>query len=134
MYVALRIERELQLAADPSKLGAARDFAGAAAEQYGFDPDERYDFVFAASEAVANAIEHGSPSAESTVRMRLTEEDGALVLYVEDSGQFLPTEHRSEALPDRGRGLAFMAVLVDEVDLCKRNGGTLVRLVKRRRT
>jgi anti-sigma regulatory factor (Ser/Thr protein kinase) len=35
-----------------------------------------------------------------------------------------------QALPERGRGLAFMAALVDEVDLRREGEATVVRLAK----
>jgi anti-sigma regulatory factor (Ser/Thr protein kinase) len=36
-------------------------------------------------------------------------------------------------LPESGRGLEFMRVLMDEVDLRPSKGGTLMRFIKRRR-
>ncbi|MGH2804352.1 MAG: ATP-binding protein, partial [Thermoleophilaceae bacterium] len=97
------------------------------------DERERYEFTFAVNEAVSNAIEHGRPSPHGTIRLQSAEEDGALVLYVEDHGTFAPKAAGLEALPERGRGLAFMAAVVDEVDVCRGAGGTLVRLCKRAR-
>jgi anti-sigma regulatory factor (Ser/Thr protein kinase) len=130
--MAPRTTSRLELLADPSHLGTARRFADGAASRFGLDERERYDFTFAVNEAVSNAIEHGSPSPEGTIRMQVAEEGGALVFEVEDHGTFTAQPPTSDPFPERGRGLAFMAAVVDEVDVCHRDGGTIVRLCKRR--
>jgi anti-sigma regulatory factor (Ser/Thr protein kinase) len=83
------------------------------------------------NEAVSNAIEHGAPSPDGTIQLRFAEERHALVFCVRDYGRFAAAPlARSD--DSRGRGLAFMAALVDRVDLCRGSTGTLVRLSKRR--
>jgi C4-dicarboxylate-specific signal transduction histidine kinase len=84
------------------------------------------------SNLVSNAIEHGHPSPEGTIRMAVAEEDGALVFEVEDHGTFVPKAQAVDPFPERGRGLAFMAAVVDEVDVRHGERGTVVRLCKRR--
>jgi serine/threonine-protein kinase RsbW len=122
----------LELVADPSQLAAARRFADGAAARFGLEERERYEFTFAVNEAVSNAIEHGLPSPEGTIRMAVAEEDGTLVCEVEDHGTFTPKPPTLDPFPERGRGLAFMAAVVDEVDVRHGASGTLVRLCKRR--
>jgi anti-sigma regulatory factor (Ser/Thr protein kinase) len=100
--------------------------------RFGFDEDERFAFAFAANEAVSNAIEHGRASPEGTIRLCVDEEDGGLAFYVEDHGTFTPRLPDYEAMPARGRGLAFMAAMVDEVDVREGEAGTVIRLCKRR--
>jgi anti-sigma regulatory factor (Ser/Thr protein kinase) len=128
-----RLERELELDSEPSALGTARGFAQAAAASFGFDEEESYAFTFAANEAVSNAIEHGRASPRGTIRLYVAEEGDALAFYVEDHGTFTPKTSELEVLPARGRGLAFMAVMVDEVDVRQAEAGTVIRLGKRRR-
>jgi anti-sigma regulatory factor (Ser/Thr protein kinase) len=123
--------RELQLRAAPSELVTARRFAQTAATCFGFDEKESYAFTFAANEAVTNAIEHGRPSPRGTIGLYIVEEDGALVFYVEDYGTFAPNPAELEVLPARGRGLAFMAAMVDEVEVRQGQPGTVIRLSKR---
>lgn len=48
------------------------------------------------------------------------------------SGTFAPCPPEVDRLPERGRGLAFMAPTVDEVDVRRGPRGTVVRLCKRR--
>jgi anti-sigma regulatory factor (Ser/Thr protein kinase) len=124
--------RRMDLRAVPSELVTARQFADAAAERFGLDEQERYAFTFAVNEAVSNAIEHGCSSPDGTIRMNVAEEADALVFCVEDFGTFAPKAPGVETLPERGRGLAFMAAFVDEVDVTRGAHGTLVRLCKRR--
>jgi serine/threonine-protein kinase RsbW len=123
---------QIDLRADPSELVTARRFAEGAAARFGLEEPERYQFTFAANEAVSNAIEHGRPSPDGTIRIHVAEEDGALVFEVEDHGTFVPSTATVDPLPERGRGLAFMAATVDEVDVRRGTTGTLVRLCKRR--
>jgi serine/threonine-protein kinase RsbW len=126
------VEAELVLRAEPCQLATARRFVEGAAAGFGFAERERYELAFAVNEAVSNAIEHGRPSPEGTIRVVVAAEDGALVFSVEDYGTFVPKASMLEALPERGRGLAFMAAVVDEVDVCRGPTGTVVRLCKRR--
>jgi serine/threonine-protein kinase RsbW len=127
-----RVERELELLAAPSELRTARRFAATAAACYGLDEEESYAFTFAVNEAVSNAIEHGRPSSEGTIRLHVADEDGGLAFYVKDHGIFAPSVSQLEALPARGRGLAFMTVMVDQVDVRQEETGTVIRLFKRR--
>jgi serine/threonine-protein kinase RsbW len=123
---------QLDLNADPGELATARRFVDAAAVRYGFEDRERYEFTFAANEAVSNAIEHGVPSPDGKIRLHVAAENGALVFEVEDHGTFAPGPPAVDHLPERGRGLAFMAAAMDEVDVRRSVSGTVVRLCKRR--
>jgi anti-sigma regulatory factor (Ser/Thr protein kinase) len=124
-------ERELSLPADLSRLLDARRFAEEAAADFGFDDAARQQIKLAANEAVANAMEHGSRTPEDEVALRAAEEDGALAIYVRDAGNFVPRVMHRGAMPERGRGLAFMDLLMDEVEVRPGPRGTEVRLAKR---
>jgi serine/threonine-protein kinase RsbW len=123
--------REHSITADLDRLKEARDFAESAAADFGFDADGRYEVKLALSEAVSNAIRHGSRSPEDPVRILAAEESGALVFEVLDTGTFVPRVVRRGDLPESGRGLEFMRVLMDEVDLRPSRRGTLLRMAKR---
>ncbi len=124
-------QRELQLPADLSRLGEARRFADEVARRFGFDEATVQQIKLAVNEAVANAIEHGSPSEREHVTVRAVEEGGALAVQVTDSGSFVPRMVARGAMPERGRGLAFMDLLMDEVEVRPGSRGTEVRLLKR---
>lgn len=124
--------REHSIRADLGRLKEARDFAARAAAEFGLGAEALYDVKLAVSEAVTNAIRHGSRSPDDSVRIVATEESGALVFEVLDTGTFVPRVVRRGDLPEGGRGLEFMRVLMDEVDLRPGRQGTLLRMAKRR--
>jgi anti-sigma regulatory factor (Ser/Thr protein kinase) len=123
--------REHSIRADVGLLKEARDFAELAAADFGFNEEVRYAVKLAMSEAVTNAIQHGSTSPHDEIRILAIEESGALVFEVTDTGRFRPRVARRGELPESGRGLEFMRRLMDEVDLRQTTYGTLLRFVKR---
>jgi anti-sigma regulatory factor (Ser/Thr protein kinase) len=124
---------ELLLRAEPSELRAARLFAEKAATDFGLDPDARFRFTLAANEAVANAIQYGSPTPDAAVLLRSRAEGETLLLEVRDWGIFSVDWPALEVLPESGRGLQLMTALVDRVDLEPTNEGTVLRLLIRAR-
>jgi anti-sigma regulatory factor (Ser/Thr protein kinase) len=124
--------REYSIRADLSLLKEARDFAERAAADFGFDGAACYDVKLAMSEAVTNAIQHGSSSPSDPIKIVVGAEGGALVFEVQDTGRFRPRVRRRGELTESGRGLEFMRILMDEVDLRSEHGGTLMRFAKRR--
>ena len=124
--------REHSIPADLSLLKEARDFAERAAADFGLDGSACYDVKLAMSEAVTNAIQHGSSSPSDPIKIVIAPEGGALVFEVLDTGRFRPRVMRRGELSESGRGLEFMRVLMDEVDLRPGEGGTLMRFAKRR--
>ncbi len=124
-------ERVLSLPADLSRLLEARRFAEEAAADFGFDEATQQQVKLAANEAVANAMEHGSRTPADEVALQAVEEEGALAIYIRDAGSFVPRMMHRGAMPERGRGLAFMDLLMDEVEVRPGSDGTEVRLVKR---
>jgi anti-sigma regulatory factor (Ser/Thr protein kinase) len=125
--------REHSIRADLELLKEARDFAERAAADFGFDGSACYDVKLAMSEAVTNAIQHGSSSPSDPIRILVLAEGPSLVFEVLDTGRFVPRVMRRGELSESGRGLEFMRVLMDEVDLRPGRGGTLMRFIKRRR-
>jgi anti-sigma regulatory factor (Ser/Thr protein kinase) len=126
-----RRTRVVRLRSDPSELKEARRLAEQAADDFGLDEDARFRLTLAANEAVANAIEHGSPSADGTVLLRVCADQDGVRFEVRDWGTFAMRFPDPEALAQRGRGLPMMAALVDEVDMKPGDDGTLVSLVVR---
>ena len=123
--------REHSISADLARLKEARDFAERAAVEFGLPSDVCYQIKLALSEAVTNAIQHGSSSPRDPVRIVVIEEPGALAFEVMDTGRFVPRVTRRGDMPESGRGLEFMRLLMDEVDLQPGLDGTRLRLVKR---
>ena len=127
------MDDELDLPADPARLPDARAFVEAAATSAGFDGEARYQIIMAANEAISNAIEHGSPCGDGTLRLSVAREGDELAFYVRDCGTFpLSGTVEPDAIAERGRGFAFMNLLMDDVRLEPEPGNTVVRLAKRR--
>jgi anti-sigma regulatory factor (Ser/Thr protein kinase) len=123
--------REYSISADLGRLKEARDFGERAAAELGLDEDACYEVKLAVSEAVSNAIQHGSRSDDAPIRICVIGEPGALVIEVIDTGRFVPRVTRRGDIPESGRGLEFMRLMMDEVDLQPGRDGTRLRLVKR---
>jgi anti-sigma regulatory factor (Ser/Thr protein kinase) len=124
--------REHSIQADLGLLKEARDFAERAAADFGLDVGACYDVKLAMSEAVTNAIQHGSSSPQDPITIIVLAEGPSLVFEVLDTGRFVPRVMRRGELSESGRGLEFMRVLMDEVDLRPGSEGTLMRFIKRR--
>jgi anti-sigma regulatory factor (Ser/Thr protein kinase) len=122
--------REHSISADVARLKEARDFAERCAAEFGLGEEDRFQIKLAMSEAVTNAIQHGSSSPSDPIRIVVAEESGALIFEVIDTGHFRPLVRRG-ALPESGRGLEFLRLLMDEVDLQPSLNGTLLRFSKR---
>jgi anti-sigma regulatory factor (Ser/Thr protein kinase) len=122
---------EMRLPAEPAKLGLAREYAHKAAVAFGLDGDRCFEFVFAVNEAVTNAIRHGAPDEHGQIRLHVRAEGECLTLAIHDHGTFMASDGGAVS-PERGRGLALMASLMDSVQLCVAPGSTIVRLSKAR--
>ena len=122
----------LSIPPGPTGLADGRTFIDRALAQAGFDDAARYQIIVATNEAVSNAIEHGAPCDDGRVHLAASVEDGSFVFSVRDCGRF---DESSPPEPDpvaeRGRGFAFMNLLMDEVRLDARAGETVLRLAKR---
>jgi ketosteroid isomerase-like protein len=77
-------------------------------------------------------MEHGAPCDDGHIHLAANLESGSFVFSVRDCGEF---EHAASSAPDpvaeRGRGFAFMNLLMDDVRLQARPGETLLKLAKR---
>jgi anti-sigma regulatory factor (Ser/Thr protein kinase) len=124
--------REHSMRADLRLIKEARDFAERAAADFGLERNAVYDVKLAMSEAVTNAIQHGSSSPSDPIRIAVLAEGPALVFEVLDTGRFRPRVRRRRELSESGRGLEFVRVLMDEVDVRPGARGTLMRFIKRR--
>jgi serine phosphatase RsbU (regulator of sigma subunit)/anti-sigma regulatory factor (Ser/Thr protein kinase) len=88
--------------------------------------DVRAEIGLVASEAVANAIEHGyrnDPTREVVVDAEVGE---TIEMTIRDEGEWIPPVRR----PDRGRGLSIMESLTDDVTVDASTSGTVVRLTR----
>jgi anti-sigma regulatory factor (Ser/Thr protein kinase)/ketosteroid isomerase-like protein len=122
----------LAISPGPAGLADGRDFIGRALVAAGFDAATRYQITVATNEAVSNAIEHGAPCDDGRFHLAASVENGSFVFSVRDCGRF-EESHSPEADPvaERGRGFAFMNLLMDDVRVDARSDQTVLRLAKR---
>jgi anti-sigma regulatory factor (Ser/Thr protein kinase) len=119
--------------ADLAALGAVRDHLAAALAAERWGDDDAIRVMTASTEALANALEHGSgPSARIELAFRVT--GRAAAVRVTDAGRpGAPARlaGEPEAPPEastHGRGRLLMRALADEVRVRRRGLGTEVRL------
>jgi serine/threonine-protein kinase RsbW len=110
---------------EPGDLAEVRAFVRASAGDLGL-PDRRADLLtLAVSELATNTLQHTAGGG----RVRLRVEPGRLLCDVIDQG---PMRRLGRAMPAaqevRGRGLAIVERICDEVGIESENGSTRVRL------
>jgi anti-sigma regulatory factor (Ser/Thr protein kinase) len=126
------VHRGLRIRPDAVELPRARALADESAEHYGLDERERYDFTLAASEAVANAIEHGRACWDGTIHLWTSEGERGLTFGVRNAGEFVLKPTSTDPLADRGRGLTMISQLVDVASLTRMGDHVVMELLKRR--
>lgn len=89
----------------------------------------------AVGEAVANAIEHGSPlGEENDIKIICYQGEEALKIEITDQGEFKKAVPRPDKqLNYRGHGVLLMLALMDKVIIDESRYGTKVTLIKRYR-
>ncbi|MEU9474133.1 SpoIIE family protein phosphatase [Streptomyces sp. NPDC048191] len=96
----------------------ARAFASGVLTSWRF-PAELHDLgVLAASELVANSLQHGTPP----MRLRLRRTDRRLIIEVTDGDDHLPRRRRAEPGDESGRGIAIVATIASHWG-CRRTPG-----------
>jgi serine/threonine-protein kinase RsbW len=125
--------KEMTIKADLSRLAEVRRFTESACRAFGFKPEISYQVKLAMSEAVANAIEHGSTTPDDPIRLQVVHEGDALAFYVSDGGTFIEPSmvYDHELMDERGRGLGFIELLMDDVAINPSPEGTVIRFAKR---
>ncbi len=121
--------KELSMPTDDVDLDAARRLIEQTADGLGFDDSAIWDMKCAATEALTNALEHGAPSGDGRIHMRLGRDHGDMLVEVWGGGRANGAPHVDAT--HRGRGIAIMTALMDDVELRRSSGDMVVRLVKR---
>jgi anti-anti-sigma factor len=117
---------EFDLAPDPAELGGARGRVGRWLDDLGADADTIYEVQLAVSEALSNAIEHAHRDASPGDRVELEVNllpTGRLHCCVADHGRWSEPSLAGHA---RGRGLALIRMVTEELQLDRRPDGTTV--------
>ena len=122
---------EMTLSSEQPSLDEARRLIEETASEYGFDKAAIWDMKLAATEALMNAVEHGTPSEDGMVHLRLAQLHGDMLLEVWGGGA--DGARDASQSTNRGRGIAIMTALMDEVELKRDPESSRIRLAKRRR-
>ncbi|MEU0743859.1 SpoIIE family protein phosphatase [Streptomyces sp. NPDC006134] len=96
----------------------ARAFASGVLTSWRFPTDLHDLGVLAASELVANSLQHGTPP----MRLRLRRTDRRLIVEVTDGDDHLPRRRRAEPGDESGRGIAIVATIASNWG-CRRTPG-----------
>ncbi len=122
--------RELEIPAELERLHETREWANQVAVDHGLSEDDCFQVKLAMSEAVTNAIVHGSANQSDVVRIFACMSHDKLVFEVTDPGR-LDTGDPVERLDEGGRGLELVSMVMDEVKLVRGDGGGSLRFSKR---
>ena len=115
-------KREAWLPAVPESARTARSLVREAAVQVGLDADRTWDLTLAASEAFANAVEHGEPWPDGSLLLMTEPCWRGLRVEVCDLGTFDATLAPAPLDATCGRGLQIIATLVDRLEVRQRGG------------
>jgi len=124
--------RQAWLPATPEGAPLARAFVRDAAGDLGLDRRTTWELMLATTEAIANAVEHGSPCDPRGIELRLAVDGGRLEVEVVDCGGCFPDVPRtSKPRGHGGRGLPIIAAIADNVEVVPDHGMTRLRFDKR---
>jgi anti-sigma regulatory factor (Ser/Thr protein kinase) len=129
------MRRESWLPASPESAPLARAIVRDAAAEHGLNGEDTWDLMLATSEAVANAILHGSWCGDASrgVLLAVEVDETSISIEVCDCGTF-DAELRPAAQDDLGgRGIPIIAAVADHFELVPEPSQTRVRFGKRRR-
>lgn len=122
--------RELEIRAELGRLRETREWANQIALETGLSEDDCFQVKLAMSEAVTNAIIHGSAKETDMVRIVACERGELLIFEVTDPGR-LDTGDPVQRLDEGGRGLELVSMIMDEVKLVRGDGGGSLRFSKK---
>lgn len=97
----------------------ARAFASGVLSSWRFPPELHDLGVLAASELVANSLQHGTPP----MRLRLRRTDRRLIVEVTDGNDHLPRRRRADPADESGRGIAIIATIASNWGSRRAPGG-----------
>ena len=110
----------------------ARAIVREAARDLGLDSGTTWELMLATTEAIANAVEHGSPCDPRGIELRMEVDGGRLEVEVADCGGRFPEVPRTSKPHDHGgRGLPIIAAIMDHLEVVPDSGMTRVRFDKR---
>ena len=129
----MKLDVAVSLPREGESVGLIRQVATSALGTFGVTQECIEDIRLALSEACTNVIDHAAADDEYEVRFQVDERRCAI--SVRNTGGCFDAATLANAMPDassaRGRGVAIMRALMDQVDFnSEPERGTIVKLVK----
>jgi anti-sigma regulatory factor (Ser/Thr protein kinase) len=124
--------RESWLPAAPESVTRARGLVRDAAVEQGLDDDGAWSLMLATSEAVSNAVLHGTPCSdgEKAILLRVLPWNAGLCVEVCDCGGFDAAPLPPGPAATHGRGIPIIAAVVDHFEVVPDGPLTRVRFAK----
>jgi anti-sigma regulatory factor (Ser/Thr protein kinase) len=124
--------RESWLPAEPESATRARALVQQACVERGLDGDGAWSLTLATSEAVSNAILHGTPCSDGDkgILLRMLPWNDGLCVEVCDCGQFDSAPIPPGPDASHGRGIPIIAAVVDHFEVVPDGPLTRVRFAK----
>ncbi len=117
------------LAAVPARITSSRRQLADWLSSAGVTPCQAHDILLAVSEAVTNAIEHGSRrDAGKLVTVRASVCDETVTATVSDSGRWIHPAPHAASLTQRGRGLIIIRAVANSVEIARTAFGTQITM------
>ena len=116
---------ELGVEADPQSLSRVRRALARWLREAGVDGDDAYEMIVACGEASANAVAHAYPVGRAQFEVTASRSADVVEIVVRDYGTW------REPTSPNSRGLKLISDLVDEVDIDRSSGGTVVTMRRR---
>jgi len=127
----LVISKVLTVQGKPKNLLGAREFAAKLARKCGFSDDDIFDIKVAVSEALTNAILHGSPCGRNNfVQVVFLCNHRKMRIVIIDEGTFSPKNTVQQEEAECGRGLDLISYFMDFVSVNPSPSGTSVTMIK----
>lgn len=120
---------EMRIPAQAEELQSIRHALGTWLDGQGAPPEVAAEVALAVHEAAANVVEHAYPRGSGELVVRARNDDGRLVVVVEDEGEWRAPSRTDQ----RGRGLTLMNGLMDAVEIVPSEAGSGTRVILRRR-
>ena len=127
-----------RIPSDPKYVSMIRRAVQSIARSLGFPDDLALDIEISVAEALANAVEHGSPERNgNAVVIVCRVEADKLTIDVRDEGSGFEEGNLDtlcEPFSEHGRGLRMIYRLMDKVNICRTPKGSRIRMVKKKRS
>jgi anti-sigma regulatory factor (Ser/Thr protein kinase) len=122
----------LRFSAIPLTAPVVRSLLHRFCDEHAVASAQRFAIITAVGEAVANSVEHAYRGEEKPgfVTIRMSVDNEAVVIEVEDHGRWRPFQRREE----RGRGIVLMHELMDRVRITSSHDRTVITLVLNRQS